>query len=280
MYLTNWWIYYPNCKIYLTKLQNGFVQIAKCSCPNCKMYLSKLQNVFVQIAKCICPNWKMYLSILANVFVQIANCICPNCKMHLSKLQNVFVQIVKSIYPNCKMYLSKLTNKLDCGVERVFTGCCENSHVLVQSSCQLAHHGACELVFYWGKICYEARFLLNGLLVQLNFYICNSISGLSTSIWLQNMSFNICEHEQGGHLHTDPPKLGGWYFDVKQVWLLICIYPSRIATTFRPPLHHMIISLFWTTHPDQISDWQISVICYWPININLGKVNLCWRRSA
>ena len=31
-------------------------------CPNCKMYLSELQNVFVQIAKCICPNFKMYLS--------------------------------------------------------------------------------------------------------------------------------------------------------------------------------------------------------------------------
>ena len=85
-----------------------------------------------------------------------------------------------NICQNCKMYWSNLQN------------------VCVQSSCQLAHHGACELVFYWGKICYEARFLLNGLLVQLNFYICNSISGLSTSIWLQHMSFNICEHEQGG----------------------------------------------------------------------------------
>ena len=30
--------------------------IAKCICLNCKMYLFKLQNVFVQIAKCICPS--------------------------------------------------------------------------------------------------------------------------------------------------------------------------------------------------------------------------------
>ena len=43
--------------MYLSKLQNEFVQIAKWICPNCKMYLSKLQNIFVQIAKCICPNW-------------------------------------------------------------------------------------------------------------------------------------------------------------------------------------------------------------------------------
>ena len=39
-----------------------FVQIAKCICPNCKMYLSKLQNVFVKIAKCIGPTCKMYVS--------------------------------------------------------------------------------------------------------------------------------------------------------------------------------------------------------------------------
>ena len=32
--------------------------------PLCKpMYLSELQNVFVQIAKCICSNCKMYLSV-------------------------------------------------------------------------------------------------------------------------------------------------------------------------------------------------------------------------
>ena len=33
----------------LSKLQNEFVQIAKCICQNCKIYLFKLQNVFVQI---------------------------------------------------------------------------------------------------------------------------------------------------------------------------------------------------------------------------------------
>ena len=31
-------------------------EFAKCICPNCKMYLSKLQNVFVKIAKWICMN--------------------------------------------------------------------------------------------------------------------------------------------------------------------------------------------------------------------------------
>ena len=35
--------------------------LAKCICPNFKMYLSKLQNVFVQFTKCSCPscncNW-------------------------------------------------------------------------------------------------------------------------------------------------------------------------------------------------------------------------------
>ena len=43
------------------------------------MYLSELQNIFVQIAKCICPNCKMYLSKLLNVFVQINRLkqLCP-----------------------------------------------------------------------------------------------------------------------------------------------------------------------------------------------------------
>ena len=40
------------------------------------MYLSKLENVFVQIGKCICPNGKMYLSKLVNVFVKIDKYIC------------------------------------------------------------------------------------------------------------------------------------------------------------------------------------------------------------
>ena len=33
-------------------------------CSTCKMYVSKVQNVFVQIVKCIFPKCKMYLSIL------------------------------------------------------------------------------------------------------------------------------------------------------------------------------------------------------------------------
>ena len=31
-------------RVYLSNLQNVFVLIAKCICPNCKMYLSPLQN--------------------------------------------------------------------------------------------------------------------------------------------------------------------------------------------------------------------------------------------
>ena len=54
--LPQMWNICPNCKMYLSKLQNVFVQIAKCICQNCKMYLSKLQNVLVQLAKCMCPE--------------------------------------------------------------------------------------------------------------------------------------------------------------------------------------------------------------------------------
>ena len=57
-----------------------------CSVPR-YLYLSKLQNVFVQNTKCICPN-------------QITKCFCPNYKMYLSKSQNVFVQNTKCICPN------------------------------------------------------------------------------------------------------------------------------------------------------------------------------------
>ena len=58
-----------------------------------KMYFCKLQDVFVQMAKCICPNCKMYLYKWQNVFVQIARCIWTNGKMCLSKLQDVFEQM-------------------------------------------------------------------------------------------------------------------------------------------------------------------------------------------
>ena len=37
-----------------------------------KLYSSKLQTVFVQIAKYFCLNWQMYLSKIQNVYVQIA----------------------------------------------------------------------------------------------------------------------------------------------------------------------------------------------------------------
>ena len=41
--------------------QNVVVLIAKYICPNCKMYLSKLKNMFLQIAKCICLNFQWFL---------------------------------------------------------------------------------------------------------------------------------------------------------------------------------------------------------------------------
>ena len=44
--------------MYLSKLQNVFVQILKCICLNCNMYFSKLHNLSynVQIVKCSCWN--------------------------------------------------------------------------------------------------------------------------------------------------------------------------------------------------------------------------------
>ena len=77
---------YPNCKMYLLKLQNVFVHITKYICPNCSMHLFKMLNVFVQIV-CwsICPNYEMCLSKLHIVNDQISKCICPNFKISLSK---------------------------------------------------------------------------------------------------------------------------------------------------------------------------------------------------
>ena len=72
-----------------------------------KMYLSKLSNIFVQIAKCICWSCKIYFP---HVWVES----CDNSKAELGAgkaiannqtLQNVFVQIAKRICPNFKMYL-------------------------------------------------------------------------------------------------------------------------------------------------------------------------------
>ena len=42
----------------LHKLPKVFVQTAKCICTNCKMYLYKLQNVFLQIEKKMQTLWK------------------------------------------------------------------------------------------------------------------------------------------------------------------------------------------------------------------------------
>ena len=99
------------------------------------MYLSKLPNVFVQIAKSICPNCQKNISgtqyaqvqdsgdgegeegdgggrrgeeqeegqesvNIRIVFVQIAKYICPNCRIYLSKFHIAFLQIFKFIYPN------------------------------------------------------------------------------------------------------------------------------------------------------------------------------------
>ena len=84
-----------------------------------KLYLSRLLNIFVQIAKCICPNCQAIGRVwirprdndldtwAASRFVQIAKCICPDCWMYLSKVQNVIFQIANNICPNCKLYLSK-----------------------------------------------------------------------------------------------------------------------------------------------------------------------------
>ena len=43
--------------------------MAKRICRNCKKYLSKLSNVFVQIIKCNCPDHEIYLSKNTNVSV-------------------------------------------------------------------------------------------------------------------------------------------------------------------------------------------------------------------
>ena len=134
-----------------------FVQNTKCIFMKCRIYLSKVQNVFVQIVGEM--NWiltwiiilfQIFILVLhsplrpsvffqiAKQFVQTDNCISPYCKTicsnskiylsklqsYLSKLQNVFaqikeeeklsklhilfVQIAECICPNCKMYLSKL----------------------------------------------------------------------------------------------------------------------------------------------------------------------------
>ena len=106
-------------RLYLSNLQNVFVQIAKYICPNCQIYLSKLpiyiflneKNVFFK-QKYICPNNKINLFKLQNICVHSAKHICPNSKMYLLKLHNIFVQIAKLICLDYKIYLSKSQNIL------------------------------------------------------------------------------------------------------------------------------------------------------------------------
>ena len=97
--------------------ENVFLQFAECICTICQMYLSKLQNVFVGIAKYICSNWWQLLTCCSPAYtvssesqLAIAKYIYLNCKMYFSKLQNIYVLIAKCISLYCKMYLSKLQN--------------------------------------------------------------------------------------------------------------------------------------------------------------------------
>ena len=59
-------------------------------CPDSKIYLSKLQNVFVQIDKCICQNYNRYLSQIARLLaLSRASCslrpkLCGGCSSPLA----------------------------------------------------------------------------------------------------------------------------------------------------------------------------------------------------
>ena len=68
--------------MYLSKLQNVFVQISNVFIQSAKCICNKLENIFVQIIKCIGLKCKIYFS-------QIAKYVCP-------KLQNTLV-------PDCKI---------------------------------------------------------------------------------------------------------------------------------------------------------------------------------
>ena len=68
-----------------------------CSLPAClpatdrmtkSLYLSQLQNIFVQIGKCT------YMSKLQNILVQFGICICTNCKTYFLNLENLFEHII------------------------------------------------------------------------------------------------------------------------------------------------------------------------------------------
>ena len=61
-YRWEWLISAPDTTITYDRITMEFNNADRPGGADGKMYLSKLQNVFVQIAKCICLNSKMYLS--------------------------------------------------------------------------------------------------------------------------------------------------------------------------------------------------------------------------
>ena len=85
---------YPSVKEHTTKCPFFAWEGGKRICPNCKMYLSKLQNGFVQITKCICIKYKMnFIAPCLSWRIQQRGLLFMgrniNFKMYLSKLQNV-----------------------------------------------------------------------------------------------------------------------------------------------------------------------------------------------
>ena len=61
------------------------------------MYLSKLQNVFVQNLQCFCTNTQTSNHIC--LLLLLTTLHTPNFTMYLSKLQNVFFKIAQCIWP-------------------------------------------------------------------------------------------------------------------------------------------------------------------------------------
>ena len=68
--------YFIRRKVYLSKLQNVFVQIAECICLRSKLQ-TQLFNTDIASSLDYFTRRKVYLSKLLNVFVKIAECICP-----------------------------------------------------------------------------------------------------------------------------------------------------------------------------------------------------------
>ena len=76
-------------------------------CSTYKMYSSKLQNVFVQIAKCLGTERPTPTSLPEFIYLK-KKIICPNCKIDFSILWNVFVQIAKYICPKCRYRVTNI----------------------------------------------------------------------------------------------------------------------------------------------------------------------------